>query len=203
MLLVTTALVLLWMLVIAMAFVILALARQIGVLHERLAPVGALATAQGAQAGEQAPVMPGHLLGGGTIEIGGALAAGSLRLLLFVAPSCPICKKLIPIALDVARDERVDLVFVGDEDPDEQRRMIERHGLGGQTFVNGPEVGMAFAVAKLPHAILLDDAGKVVARGLVNSREHLESLLVAHETGHSNVQSYLRASRAPALEAAE
>ncbi|GAM03436.1 MULTISPECIES: methylamine dehydrogenase accessory protein MauD [Novosphingobium] len=203
MLLVTTALVLLWMLVIAMAFVILALARQIGVLHERLAPVGALATAQGAQAGEQAPVMPGHLLGGGTIEIGGALAAGSLRLLLFVAPSCPICKKLIPIALDVARDERVDLVFVGDEDPDEQRRMIERHGLAGQTFVNGPEVGMAFAVAKLPHAILLDDAGKVVARGLVNSREHLESLLVAHETGHSNVQSYLRASRAPALEAAE
>ncbi|TYC90483.1 methylamine utilization protein MauD [Novosphingobium sp. BW1] len=203
MLLVTTALVLLWMLVIAMAFVILALARQIGVLHERLAPVGALATAQGAQAGEQAPVMPGHLLGGGTIEIGGVLPTGSLRLLLFVAPSCPICKKLIPIALDVARDEHVDLVFVGDEDPDEQRRMIERHGLVGQTVVNGPEVGMAFAVAKLPHAILLDDAGKVVARGLVNSREHLESLLVSHETGHANVQSYVHASRAPALEAAE
>ncbi|HZF45633.1 MAG TPA: methylamine dehydrogenase accessory protein MauD [Sphingomonadaceae bacterium] len=194
--------VLLWIAVVALSFLILALGRQIGLLHERLAPVGALATKQGPQAGEQAPRMPGHLIGGGTIDIGGPLAQGALRLLLFVAPSCPICKKLIPIALDVARDENVELVFVGDEDPDEQRAMIERFGLGGHSFVNGPEVGMAFAVAKLPHAVLLDAGGRVAARGLVNSREHLESLLVSHETGVTDLQTYLRTKRPASLSAA-
>ena len=200
----TSSNILLWLIVIGLALVVVALGRQIGLLHERLAPVGALATNQGPQAGDQAPLMPGHLIGGGTIEIGGKLPKGALRLLLFVAPSCPICKKLIPVALDVARDEGVELVFVGDEDPDEQRKMIERHGLSARPFVNGPEVGMAFAVAKLPHAVLLDSSGRVAARGLVNSREHLESLVVSHEIGVTDLQTYLHAKKSanPTLTAA-
>ena len=31
------------------------------------------------------------------------------------------------------------------------------------------------------------------AKGLVNSREHLESLLVAKETGYASIQAYLDA----------
>ena len=38
---------LLWGVVIILAITVLALARQIGVLHERIAPVGALALGQG------------------------------------------------------------------------------------------------------------------------------------------------------------
>jgi NADPH:quinone reductase-like Zn-dependent oxidoreductase len=50
-------------------------------------------------------------------------------------------------------------------------------------------------VDKLPHAVLIDAAGTVVARGLVNSREHLESLVVAQETGFGSVQDFLRAKQ--------
>jgi len=46
-------------------------------------------------------------------------------------------------------------------------------------------------VEKLPYAVLLDAAGIVRAKGLVNTREHLESLLEAHERGVASVQDYL------------
>ncbi|MGH0033194.1 MAG: thiol-disulfide isomerase, partial [Myxococcota bacterium] len=47
--------VLLWLAVVALAGVVLVLVRQIGLLHERLAPVGALTGEQGPAVGEPAP----------------------------------------------------------------------------------------------------------------------------------------------------
>jgi len=40
--------------------------------------------------------------------------------------------------------------------------------------------------------VLLDDSGRIAAKGLVNSREHFESLIVAKETGYATIQSYLK-----------
>lgn len=186
--------VLLWVLLLGLTVVVAALARQIGVLHERIAPVGALATGRGPDVGDFAPPLQGQLLDGGTLAIGGPLAPGvRLRLLLFVSSACPICKKLIPLAKGFARTERVEVVFVGDAEPQQQRELVKRFDLDGYAFANGPEIGMAFQVERLPYAVLIDGAGKVAAKGLVNSREHLESLVTAHETGFSSIQDYLAA----------
>jgi hypothetical protein len=38
---------------------------------------------------------------------------------------------------------------------------------------------------------LIDEAGKLSSTGLVNTREHLESLFVAKETGVSSIQQFL------------
>jgi methylamine dehydrogenase accessory protein MauD len=57
--------------------------------------------------------------------------------------------------------------------------------------VVSPVVGMTYQVGKLPYAVLIDELGIVRAKGLVNSREHLESLLVAKETGYASIQAYL------------
>jgi methylamine dehydrogenase accessory protein MauD len=62
-------------------------------------------------------------------------------------------------------------------------------------FVNSPAVGRAFHVGKLPYAVLIGEFGIVVAQGLVNTREHLESLVVAHEMGLRSVQEYLSARK--------
>ena len=48
---------LLWLLVIGLAVVVLALVRQLGVLHERISPVGALMLAKGLKVGELAPAL--------------------------------------------------------------------------------------------------------------------------------------------------
>lgn len=195
MLLISQAMV--WVAIIALAVAVLALARQVGVLHERIAPVGALALGRGPQTGESAPRLTVSTLGGGTVEIGGPVPAGPLRLLFFVSPTCPICKSLLPTVKAFAQSERLELLLVGDGDPDQQRQMAERHGIALERFANAPEAGRAFQVAKLPYAVLISEAGVIAAQGLVNSREHLESLVTAYELGLRSVQEYLaqRASR--------
>ena len=183
----------LWGVVILLSLTVLALARQIGVLHERVAPAGALINGAGPGVGEQSPRLEVHAIGGNAVTVGAALAKGRAMLMLFVSQTCPICKKLIPIALDFARSERLDVLFVGDADLVEQRKLIAQFGIDVHCFVNGPEVGMAFRIDKLPYAVLLDDEGVISAKGLVNSREHFESLIIAKETGYATIQSYLKA----------
>ena len=71
--------------------------------------------------------------------------------------------------------------------------MVQQFGLESLPYVNSPQVGMRFRVGKLPYAVLLDWEGIIRAKGLVNNREHLESLLVAEETGFGTIQAYLAA----------
>jgi methylamine dehydrogenase accessory protein MauD len=187
----------LWLAVIALAVTVLALARQVGVLHERIAPVGALALGKGPQTGESAPRLTVRTLGGGTVEIGGPAKEGTLRLLFFVSPTCPICKSLLPTVQAFAQSERLELLLIGDGDLEQQRQMAERHGIEPGHFAHAPEVGRAFQVAKLPYAVLVSAAGVIAAQGLVNSREHLESLVTAYELGLRSVQEYLSQRASP------
>ena len=180
-----------WLLILAMGFALLALARQVGVLHLRVAPAGALTTAGGIGVGDRPAAIEASLLGGGRTVVGGAAPGAGLRLLMFVSAQCPLCKGMIPTAKSFARHERVALTFVGDDDPAAQRALIAQQGIDAYPFVNGPEVGQAFGVSKLPFAVLLDADGTVLSKGLVNSREHLESLIVAHEMGIASVQDYI------------
>ena len=190
---VTVTIVLLWVVVICLSVAVLALARQVGVLHERVAPAGALISGSGPGVGEQSPRIEVHALAGNAITIGATLATGKALLMLFVSQTCPICKKLIPIALDFARSERLDVLFVGDADLAEQKKLISQFGIAENRFINGPEIGMTYRIDKLPYAVLLDDLGVIAAKGLVNSREHFESLIIAKETGFASIQSYLKA----------
>ncbi|WP_174273097.1 redoxin family protein [Sphingomonas bacterium] len=180
-----------WLVILGLSVGLLALARQVGVLHMRVAPAGALTNDRGPAVGDAAPHLHLTALDGKTVEIGGALHGAAMRLLMFVSAECPLCKNLIPAAKSFAKAERVELVFVGDDDVEVQRRMIAAQGLENYRFINGPEVGHAFHVDKLPHAVLMDAAGTVLSKGLVNSREHLESLIVAHEMGLRSVQDYI------------
>lgn len=181
-----------WIMIVALGLALLALARQVGVLHMRVAPAGALTTAGGPAVGTGTRAIEATTIDGAHVHIGGPAPGSPLRLLMFVSPSCPLCKNLIPMAKSFARDERVQLIFIGDDDVAAQRAMIEKHGIAGYQFINGPEVGQAFEVGKLPYAALLDADGVVLSKGLVNSREHLESLIVAHEMGVRSVQDYIK-----------
>src|SRR6201996_1838424 len=143
-----------WIVILGLGLALLALARQIGVLHVRLAPAGALLSGKGPVVGEAAPVLDAVTLDGTALAIGKP-AKGRSQLLLFVSPHCPLCKDLIPIAKNFARTEKLDIVFVGDDEASEQRAMIARLEMGGLPFVNGSVVGRTFHVDRLPHAVLI------------------------------------------------
>ncbi len=161
----------------------------------RVAPAGALATAGGASVGDDTEGLMGQSVDGRMLTLGGARPGVPLRLLMFVSAQCPLCKGLIPVARSFAQDERVALTFVGDDDPAAQRTMIVQQGLQDYDFVNDEAVGRTLGVGKLPFAVLIDEDGKILSKGLVNSREHLESLLIAHEMGVRTVQDYISGLR--------
>lgn len=185
--------VLLWVLVLALGGVVLALLRQIGVLHERVAPAGALAVQGGPAVGEPAPELALEDWNGETVRIGGPAADGRGTLLFFVSPTCPVCKTLLPVVDSVAGAEApgARVVLASDGPRAEHTAFVGEHGLAARTYVLSTELGLAYQVGRLPWAVLLDARGVVRAAGLVNTREHLESLFEAGARGVAHVQEFL------------
>jgi methylamine dehydrogenase accessory protein MauD len=182
----------LWIAVVALVTVVFALARQIGVLHERIAPMGALVMDHGPAPGDVAPIVVAAGLDGRQVHVGAPGARQTL--LFFLSPTCPVCKKLLPALGSLARTEaaRLQLVLASDgDDADTHRRFVERHGLQAFPYLLSAPLGMAWRVGKLPHAVLIGADGRVAAKGLVNSREQLESLLLADDLGVGSVQEFV------------
>ena len=182
----------LWIVVLCLLAVVLALTRQLGVLHERIAPVGALMLNRGLAVGEPAPAIDVVDLHGANLRLGAPRTDGKSTLLLFVSPTCPVCKSLLPIVKSSGRDERdwLDIILASDGNTDEHRDYIRANGLAGIPYVLSAPLGMTFQVSRLPFAALLDEAGVLRARGLINSREHLESLFEAKRLGVASLQDY-------------
>jgi methylamine dehydrogenase accessory protein MauD len=184
--------VVLWVLVLVLCAVVLALTRQLGVLHQRIAPAGALMLNRGLTVGEPAPVLELAALDGRALRVGVARDDGRSTLLLFVSPTCPVCKSLLPAVKSSRRDERswMDVILASDGDAAEQREFVRAQGLEEIPYVVSAALGLAYQVSRLPFAALLDEQGVLRARGLVNSREHLESLFEAQRLGVASLQEY-------------
>lgn len=185
--------ILLWLAVITLAVLVAALARQVGILHERIAPAGALTLHQKVNVGDTPAELHLATLDGGEIRIGGA-RDGRSQLIFFVSPECSICKSLLPVLASAAHAERrwLDTVLASDgEDAAPHRRLAMAHGLTGMPYVLSERLGRSFGVSKLPYAVLLDEMGRIASLGLINNREHLESLFEAKERKVASIQQYL------------
>jgi|TARA_R110002124_G_C8972322_1_gene515271 methylamine dehydrogenase accessory protein MauD len=182
----------LWIAVGTLAILVAALARQVGILHERIAPAGALTLHQKVNIGEIMSPMTLTALNGSALEVGG-VRDGRSQLLFFVSPDCPVCKSLLPVFKSAAKAEAswLDSVLAGDGDEVAHRGMIQKHGLGDIPLVLSEALGRSLGVSKLPYAVLLDEQGKIASLGLINSREHLESLFEAKERNVASIQDFL------------
>lgn len=184
--------VLLWLVVMALGLVTLALSRQVGVLHERSAPLGAVIADKGPEIGDDAPKFELEDFSGRQVVIGGVREDGRDTLLLFLAPNCPMCKKLLPTAKRVTVDENLNVVVVSDGPREEHVAFLRKHDLGDIPYVISANVGIRLQIGRVPYAVLIDSDGKIRAKGLVNTREHLESLVEAKAIGVSSMQEYLK-----------
>ena len=184
--------VVLWIVVLALLALVLALTRQIGVLHERISPVGALMINKGLTVGEKVPVVDVSDLGGQALQVGAPRSDGLSTLLLFVSPTCPVCESLLPVLQASRRQEKswLQIVLASDGDLATQREFVRSHALTGFQYVVSAPLGMTYQVSRLPFAALVDAGGILRARGLVNSREHLESLFEAQRLGVASLQEY-------------
>jgi hypothetical protein len=148
----TAAFVAQWVLLLVLCVVVVALARQVGTLHLRLGPRGALEIdEEGPQLGEALPSVPARGADGATITVGGA---GPARLVLFSSPTCIVCREVAPGLPAAAR----------------------AGGLVPQT-VHDPQAQRTFDVPGTPFLLVLDELGVVRAKGTVNNLEQMEGLV--------------------------
>jgi methylamine dehydrogenase accessory protein MauD len=183
----------LWLCVIVLGIVVYALARQVGVLHQRLGPAGALMLNQTAKVGAKSPEFDLSTLDNTSIEIGKKRNDGRSTLLMFVSPDCPVCAQLMPALKSIASTESswMELVFASDGDPEQHRAFRKSKQLNDYSYVLSGELGMSYQIGKLPYAVLLNEEGTVASQGLCNSREHIESLIEAKRMGIASLQDYL------------
>lgn len=184
-----------WIALCAGGVVLLGIARQVGLLHERSAPLGAMITDHGPGIGDKAPTFSVVDVKGAKLTIGGESAIGHETLLMFTSPTCPICDKLLPIVKSVAKAERINVMLISDGSEEEHKAFLANHKLDGIPYVISAEIGIRFQVGKVPYGVLIDEQGVIKAKGLCNTREHLESLMEASRSGFTSLQDYIATKR--------
>jgi hypothetical protein len=141
-----------WVLLAVLSIVVVALARQIGVLHLRLGPSGALEVDdEGPPLGDAPPMLEARSRDGNRVTVGGP---GDRRLVTFVSPTCPICDEVLPSIPAAAAAHRL-----------------------APQIVEDPELERAYDVPGVPFVLVLDELGVVRAKGTVNTLEHVEGLI--------------------------
>jgi hypothetical protein len=141
-----------WLLLITLVIVVIALARQVGTLHLRLGPRGALEIDdEGPMLGEAPPPAPAREATGATVMLGGP---GPARVILFSSPTCGVCKEVAPALGPAAAAVRYAAQILHD-----------------------PAAERSWNVPGTPFAVVLDTAGVVRAKGTVNNLEQIEGLL--------------------------
>lgn len=178
--------------VVALAIATWALSRQVGILFERVSPLGALVTDSGPAVGHTAPTFElASITSNAPVAVGGAGSRSTL--LFFLSPSCPVCKKLLPILRSLATAEAswVRVVLASDGDEAEHRAFADAQQLRTFPYVLSTQMGLAYRVSRLPFAVLIGEDGVVKAKGLVNNREQFDSLLNARDLGVASIQKYI------------
>ena len=149
----------LWVIVAVLGVIVFALARQVGVLYERIAPAGALMISQGPEVGDPAPVFTLETMDGSTLSVGGVPSSGKSTLLFFLSPTCPVCNTLLPVLRSIRESEQswLDVILASDGDRDAQEKFIAEKKLEDFPYVLSTDLGMAYQVAKLPFAFCCAD----------------------------------------------
>jgi methylamine dehydrogenase accessory protein MauD len=149
----TVSVVLLWLAVLVLGLLVWALSRQVGVLFERVAPMGALVTDAGPAVGQPSPIFDLTGLQSEQVVIGGPQAQPTL--LFFLAPTCPVCKKLIPILKHLARDEaRALRVVLASDGEGDHLQFMRDQGLQALPYLLSTELGMSYRVSRLPLSLI-------------------------------------------------
>ena len=186
--------IILWVIVVALTILLFAVTRQVGILHERVAPAGALQPTSGPKIGEITEEIKTSSLQGSSVILGGTQEEEKASLVLFISPTCPVCKELVPTAKSLAKAEinQIRLFFASDgEDLKQHKNYIHDLEIEDYPYLVSEALGMYYQVSKLPFAVLIDGNGILRSKGLVNTREHLESLIESMDTGIATVQEYV------------
>jgi methylamine dehydrogenase accessory protein MauD len=166
----------LWILQIVMGFGLLAVLRQVGLLHLRLRPLGPMSKEEGPALGtvvELERILPLESLRSKPITLSSDVR---YLLILFVSPSCSVCRHVLPGFPKLAKTERRLWQMLA---------AVDNEAGAALRYLNQYEISDGVDAASLslldpgsrPFAVALESSGAVVGAGVVNTLEQLEILL--------------------------
>ncbi|MGH7717321.1 MAG: hypothetical protein ACREON_00550 [Gemmatimonadaceae bacterium] len=168
-----------WILTILLAFLtvlnaiaLIALIRQVGLLHLRLRPISALQDEDGPSPGMrlQFETKPW--------ELGGITSEAERILIGFFSPTCGICGPLMPAFQSIAdhAESKEAVVLATDADHDRASEYLREKRVE-LSFVAEKDVLKRNLIEGAPFAAVVDRDGIILAAGGVNTLEHVEWLL--------------------------
>ena len=162
---------------LALGLVALSLARQIGVLHERTAPVGGLLQKARQEAGKV------DRIDLDSVRVTTAAGfAGPLRqlsqshavALLFVSEQCAVCKSLLPsYEAALHRYQALPLILLGGSANANLADFADRHGLLPERVIASSDLAVTLQVMQTPTLALLDAQGRLLERVRLRGPAHL------------------------------
>jgi methylamine dehydrogenase accessory protein MauD len=171
--------VVLWVVVLLLAFLLAGALRQLGLLQLRLGDdPGALITDTGLERGATAPDFTAFDAESGELVSLSDLPAVA-RMVVFASPGCLSCRELIP-GLNEVRKTRGEFDFLvvcrGDLESCQAFGRMNRLEAPMVVDTTG-QIEKDYRVTLTPFAYLIDHEGRVVIRGVANDWRQLESLL--------------------------
>jgi methylamine dehydrogenase accessory protein MauD len=174
-----------WLAILAIGFLLLGTLRALGVLTWRLDQLEATTPRRvgrdGLTPGAKAPDFTLPSVAGKEVSLSDF--AGREVLLVFVQPGCGPCHAVAPEFNRLASRRRdVQILAINNGSPEDVRGWAAETNARFPVLVQqGLSVSKRYEVFATPFAFLIDEAGLVRSKGLVNNKNHLGYILAAGE----------------------
>lgn len=176
-----------FIILMGLAVVVLSLARQVGILHERLTPAGMERSKSEVRMGEVVPLQgaegpePLRAISGEPVAL-----AGKRTALLFMSAECPICRSVLPAFEDAVGDSGFAAYWVADGLPGPSGNMpdynqyADEQRLDQDRLLVSQELGLTLGVQQIPALVLIDAEQKLIAREVLSGPRQVAALLSSH-----------------------
>lgn len=179
----------LWVVIGLLAFVVMGLLRQFGLLQMRMGiEPGVLITGEGLERGVEAPEFEALDVVSTRVFRSSELR-GRRAVLVFLTPTCGECREVAKQLSDVANQWR-EIQFLGVCYGSEQAC----EELAAQSSLRVPllrdlenSISSAYGVRSTPFAYLIDEEGRILMRGVVNTWPQLQALIEERGTLRSGI----------------
>jgi methylamine dehydrogenase accessory protein MauD len=172
-----------FIILIGLAVVVLSLARQVGILHERLSPAGMQRSRNEIQPGEVVPTLSLAAVSGVQAEFAGKQSA-----LLFTSAECPICRSVLPAFEEAVNGSGFVSYWVTDGMPGPSGAVPDYHQYAADNRLDedrllvSQELALTLGVQQIPALVLIDSEQKLIARELLKGPRQVASLFAAYES---------------------
>ena len=175
-----------WALMGLLVFIVIGLMRQIGEMRLRVGEEREM----GLAVGSQAPLFQGEGLNG-TVDL--EAMVGERLLVLFVHPTCPPCKEFfISLNGEVEHiaEQCVKMVLVSGGSQEQNREMVDEYKLSCPLVIQQEhEIADLYGSSWTPFGFVVDEAGNIAGKGVVNDVHVLGELLARDATAGGSPKS--------------